>query len=123
MPPPDSHRHLTEDQIETIRLWLEQGAPYETHWAFVAPEKAVVPEIQSSETAINPIDHFIRQRLEEENLKPSPEADRHTLVRRLYLDLIGIPPTPEQADAFVNSTDPKAYDKLVDELLASPPLR
>lgn len=120
MPPPDSHRHLTEDQIETIRLWLEQGAPYETHWAFVAPEKAVVPEIQSSETAINPIDHFIRQRLEEENLKPSPEADRHTLVRRLYLDLIGIPPTPEQADAFVNSTDPKAYDKLVDELLASP---
>jgi hypothetical protein len=99
---------------------LEQGAPYETHWAFVAPEKADVPKIQNPETTINPIDHFIRRRLEEEKLKPSPEADRHTLVRRLYLDLIGIPPTPEQADAFVKKTDPKAYDKLVDELLASP---
>ena len=120
MPPPDSHRHLTEGQIETIRLWLEQGAPYETHWAFVAPEKADVPKIQNPETTINPIDHFIRRRLEEENLKPSPEADRHTLVRRLYLDLIGIPPTPEQAETFIKNTDAKAYDKLVEELLTSP---
>ncbi len=120
MPPPDSHRHLSPEQKALLKQWVAEGAPYEEHWAFVSPSQSDLPTPNFSNWIRNPIDSFILDRLESENLKPSPEADRHTLVRRLYLDLIGLPPTPEQADAFVNSSDPEVYQKLVDNLLSSP---
>jgi len=120
MPPPDSHRELTSEEKALLEQWVEEGAPFEWHWAFVPPVRPEVPAAKNAGWVRNPIDAFVLNRLEEENLKPSPEADRYTLVRRLYLDLIGLPPTPEQADAFVHDNDPDAYDKLVDELLQSP---
>jgi len=120
MPPPDSHRRLTEHQKLLLEQWIEEGAPFERHWAFVPPVRDELPATQTSDWARNPIDQFVLSRLEEENLKPSSESDRYTLVRRLYLDLIGLPPTPEQADAFVNDASPEAYERLVDELLESP---
>ncbi|MEM9281261.1 MAG: DUF1549 domain-containing protein, partial [Verrucomicrobiota bacterium] len=121
MPPPESHRHLKPEEIDLIKEWVEQGAEYETHWAFLAPTKSDLPEITSNRDWIrNPIDQFILSRLQAEQLKPSPEADPHTLVRRLYLDLIGLPPTPEEAQAFVQSPTLEAYSELVEHLLASP---
>ena len=114
MPPPESKKSLTDGQIETLNRWIAEGANYEEHWAFVPPEKAAVPD------GVHPVDFFVRQKLSEQNLKPSPEADRSTLVRRLYLDLIGLPPTPEETDWFVNDASSNAYANLVERLLKSP---
>ena len=119
MPPPDSGESLTGEQKDQLRRWIIQGAKYEQHWAFVPPKRPAVPTVSDSNWARNDIDRFILARLEAERLSPSKEADRYTLARRLYLDLIGLPPTPEQADAFVNSDSPNAYDELVDQLLKS----
>jgi hypothetical protein len=119
MPPPDSGEKLTDDQREQFRRWIHEGAKYEQHWAFVPPQRHAVPAVSNSSWVRNDIDRFVLARLEAEQLSPSEEADRYTLVRRLYLDLIGLPPTPEQADAFVNDADPMAYDNLVDQLLKS----
>jgi hypothetical protein len=120
MPPPDSNRSLTPEQIDTLRRWIEAGAEYEPHWSFVPPMRPNPPAVKNDSWVRNEIDRFVLARLESEDLQPSPEADAYTLVRRVYLDLIGLPPTPEQADAFVNTSDPLAYDRLVDELLQSP---
>ncbi|MBI1247004.1 DUF1553 domain-containing protein [bacterium] len=120
MPPPHTNDSLTKEQKELFQRWIKTGAPYAKHWAFVRPEKPELPEVSDSKWAASPIDRFILARLDEAGLQPSPEADRYTLVRRVYLDLIGLPPTPEEADAFVNDQDPQAYEKLVDRLLASP---
>lgn len=120
MPPPDSHRSLEPGQIEILRQWLAQGSPYERHWAFDPPEKAPIPETGNSDWAKNEIDHFILARLEERSLAPSQEADPHTLIRRVYLDLIGLPPTLAEADSFVADTEPGAYERMVDRLLDSP---
>jgi mono/diheme cytochrome c family protein len=117
---------LSADQIETIRNWIDQGtatssaAPTKKHWAFIAPVRPQVPKVQQVNWVSNPIDAFILERLETEKLAPSPEADRTTLLRRLSLDLVGLPPTPEEIDAFINDRSPKAYEKQVDRLLASP---
>lgn len=119
MPPPESHRTLEPDEVALLRQWIDEGAPYESHWAFDPPTRPQVPTFGGDEWTINPIDHFILHRLQEEKLAPSPEADRYTLVRRVYLDLIGLPPTPEQADVFVKNNDPRAYETLVDKLLKS----
>jgi acetyl esterase/lipase len=125
MPPPDSKKTLTAAQIETLRRWVAEGGRYEQHWAFVPPKRPALPDVQKSAAAAwqhwpqNPIDNFILDRLLREGLHPSAEADRYTLVRRLYLDLIGLPPTPEEADAFVNDGDVRAYEQLVDRLLQS----
>jgi hypothetical protein len=119
MPPPDSGESLTEEQRQQFRRWVESGAEYERHWAFVSPRRPPLPKIEGSAWPRNEIDRFILARLEAEDLKPSPEADRYTLVRRLYLDLVGLPPTPEEADAFVQNDDPAAFEKLVDRLLKS----
>ncbi len=120
MPPADSGLELNDREIETLKQWIQQGAKYEQHWAFVKPIRPKLPHVKKSNWSRNPIDDFILSKLEEHGLAPSPEADRYTLVRRVYLDLVGLPPTIEEADAFVNSTDPQAYGKLVDQLLASP---
>ena len=115
MPPGFVHKPLTDAQKRTIRQWISEGAKYEGHWAYQPVERPLVPG-----PSANPIDAFILERLEKEGLKPSPEADRRTLIRRLSFDLTGIPPTPEEVDAFVRDDSPRAYDKLVDRLLDSP---
>ena len=122
MPPADSHKSLTAAQKETIRRWIEQGAQYQKHWSFEPP---VRPEIPVSSglpkgNAGNAIDAFIRARLSKEGLAPSPEADRATLLRRLSLDLTGLPPTVEEMNAFLADRSSDAYEKQVGRLLASP---
>jgi hypothetical protein len=119
MPPPAAKFTLTAEQKEILRKWIDQGAKYEAHWAFVAPTKPALPTVKRTEWPRNDLDRFILANLEAEGLSPSPEADRYTYVRRVYLDLIGLPPSPEEADAFVNDQSPDAYEKLVDGLLKS----
>jgi mono/diheme cytochrome c family protein len=120
---------LKPGQIEIIKRWIDEGAEWpdaasvaakaQKHWAFVAPVRPALPELKNRAWAKNAIDSFILARLEKEKLTPSPEADRVTLLRRLSLDLIGLPPTPEEVDAFLKDTSPKAYEKQVERLLAS----
>lgn len=119
MPPPSTKHPLTDAQKEVLKAWIAAGAEYRPHWAFIPPAKPAPPS-PDGESSTNPIDAFIRARLAEHGLQPSPRADRLTLVRRLYLDLIGLPPTPEEADAFVSDESPGACEALVDRLLASP---
>jgi len=120
MPPAKSGKKLTERQIELIRQWIAQGAAWSEHWAFVAPVRPVLPAVAEPKWVRNPIDAFVLARLERERLKPSPEADRTTLLRRLSLDLIGLPPGPAEVDAFRADQSPHAYEKQVDRLLKSP---
>lgn len=119
MPPKEGGKPLTADQIALLRKWVAQGATYEPHWAFTSPSKPSLPQVENESWPKNLIDNFVLAKLEKHNLKPSPEADRYTLARRVYLDLIGLPPTPEQADAFAQDPSADAYEKLVDELLSS----
>ena len=119
MPPPDSGKSLTKRETQLLTDWIQSGAKYERHWSFVAPLQGQLPAVQNESWKRNGIDPYILSMLEKNGLAPSPEADRYTLARRVYLDLIGLPPTPTQADEFVNSNDPRAYEKLVDKLLAS----
>jgi hypothetical protein len=121
MPPPDSHRSLTEKQKNLIKLWVEQGAEYETHWAFVAPPKEIkVPETKDKSWAKTPIDHFVLARLEKEKLQPSPEAAPERWLRRATYNLTGLPPTQPEINAFLADNSPQAYETVVDRLLASP---
>ncbi len=120
MPPPKTGKKLTARQKAILDKWIEQDAPYDQHWAFKKPQSAPLPEVKKADWSRGAIDRFVLARLEAAGLAPSPEADKYTLVRRLYLDLIGLPPTPEEADAFVNDASPDAYEKLVDRLIASP---
>lgn len=120
MPPASTHTVLTDAQKNLLKQWIAEGAKYETHWAFVAPRQAPLPPVRQAEWVKNPIDRFVLAKLEAQGLHPSAEADRYTLARRVYLDLIGLPPTLQEADAFVNDASPDAYEKLVDRLLASP---
>ncbi len=121
MPPPKSEKKLTPEQIAKLRAWVEQGAKYEPHWAFIAPRPPAVPASKGAASATrNPIDAFIRDRIEREGLAPSPEADRTTLLRRVSYDLTGLPPTLAEIDTFLADTSPDAYERLVDRLLASP---
>jgi hypothetical protein len=117
MPPPATGRHLTASQRETLRRWIEEGAEYELHWAYLPPQTVELPEVAGSE---RPIDRFIRARLAAENIAPFPPADRRTLIRRVTLDLIGLPPTPLEVDAFIHDPRPDAYERVVERLLASP---
>ena len=118
MPPPKTGKSLTPQQVALIRLWIEQGAKYEKHWSLIPAKRPAVPTPKGS-TPRNAIDAFVRARLDLKGLKPSPEADRRTLARRLSFDLLGLPPAPEVVDAFVNDRSSLAYEKLVDRLLAS----
>lgn len=114
MPPPDSHKQLTPDQRRILKLWIEQGAEYQLHWSYEKPVKAVIPADQ------HPVDWLVQQRLQEPGLQPSAEADRRTLIRRLYFDLLGLPPSPEEVHSFVNDTSPQAYEQLVNRVLQNP---
>ncbi|MFM7739432.1 MAG: DUF1549 domain-containing protein, partial [Planctomycetota bacterium] len=117
MPPPESHKSLTPAQIELLETWIRQGAPYEGHWAFtpLKPQTAA-PESTTSQV----IDRFVKDELQRQKLSGSAPADRVTLLRRLYFDLLGLPPSPAEAEAFLSDNSPGAYERLVDQLLASP---
>jgi hypothetical protein len=120
MPPASSGHKLTEKQIETIRRWIDDGARWSEHWAFVPPKRPEIPKVANAAWVRNPIDSFIIARLEKEGLKPQPEANKTTLLRRVYLDLTGLPPSPADVDAFLADKSVGAYEKVVDKLLASP---
>ena len=120
MPPPHTKVKLTEDEKRILTAWITAGADYRPHWAFVKPERPALPEAANDGWARNGIDRFVRSRLLEEGLAPSPEADRATLCRRVHLDLVGLPPTPAELAAFLADEAPDAYERLVDRLLASP---
>jgi mono/diheme cytochrome c family protein len=120
MPPVASGHKLTPQQIETIKRWIDDGANWTEHWAFVAPKRPELPSVKDTTWVRNGIDNFILARLEKEKLKPSPVADKTTLLRRVTLDLTGLPPTPKEVDDFLADKAPNAYEKLVDRLLASP---
>jgi hypothetical protein len=120
MPPPNSNRRLSDEQKKLLDRWIKEGGTYAPHWAFAAPVRPEPPEPKHAAWAKNAIDRFVLATLEAAGIKPSPEADRATLIRRLHADLVGLPPTPEEVDAFVADADPEAYEKLVDRLLASP---
>jgi Protein of unknown function (DUF1553)/Protein of unknown function (DUF1549)/Planctomycete cytochrome C len=118
MPPPYAHKELTAKQKEAIRRWVEQGAKYEVHWSYLPVKRPAIPHIDASAVQ-NPIDALVQARLAQEGLKPSPEADRRTLIRRVTLDLTGLAPTSAEIASFVADNSPDAYQKLVDRLLSS----
>ena len=119
MPPPDSGHALTDRQIDLLRRWIDEGAKWDKHWAYVPPTRPALPAVSETAWVRNPIDQFILARLEHEGLKPSPEADKETLLRRLSYDLTGLPPTPAEVNAFLSDASPDAYEKQVDRLLQS----
>jgi hypothetical protein len=118
MPPPEAGDRLSSTQVDLLRRWIAAGATYEPHWAYVPPTRPAAPAVRHAAWPRNDIDRFILARLEAEGLVPQPEADRATLARRLALDLTGLPPTPEEVDAFVADADADAVEKLVDRLLS-----
>lgn len=120
MPPADSGPALTAEEIQVLTQWIEAGANYETHWAFVAPIRPAVPELSDDQWSRSNADRFVLRRLREHNLQPSAEADAWTLVRRVSLDLTGLPPTQEMADRFAADPSDAAYEQVVNELLQSP---
>jgi mono/diheme cytochrome c family protein len=121
MPPKTSGKKpITASEAELIRRWIAQGAQYQPFWSFIPPKRPALPDVANKAWARNPIDRFILARLEREGLHPSPEADKRILIRRVTLDLTGLPPTPTEVEAFVADTSPDAYEKVVDRLLASP---
>ncbi len=120
MPPAGTGKRLTAAEIETLRRWIAAGAPYAKHWAYVKPAPQPPPVVRDTVWPRNPIDHFVLARLEREGLFPSETADRATLLRRVSLDLLGLPPMPEEAAAFMSDARPDAYEQLVDRLLARP---
>ena len=119
MPPVDSGKSLSITQIDVLRRWIDQGAKWETHWAYSTPQRREPPKVSASSWPQNAIDNFILSRLEREGLKPSPPADKTTLLRRVSLDLTGLPPSPADVEAFLKDDSPDAYGKLVDRLLGS----
>ena len=118
MPPAKSNKSLSAKQVASIKQWIEEGAEYKGHWAYIAPVRAAEPAVNVN--IKHPIDKFILAKLKEQNLKPANEADKITLCRRVYFDLLGLPPTPAQVDQFAHDPSPDAYEKLVDTLLANP---
>ncbi|MBL8848352.1 MAG: PSD1 domain-containing protein [Planctomycetaceae bacterium] len=118
--PPADHPPLSPAQIDVLRRWIAAGAEYEPHWAFITPVRPNVPEVRSPEWVRNPIDAFVLAEIEQRGLAPATEADRRTLIRRLSLDLTGLPPMPADVERFVADASPDAYEQLVERLLASP---
>jgi mono/diheme cytochrome c family protein len=120
MPPPDSKKdRLSAAQVEVLRRWIDQGAKFDIHWAYVKPTRPTLPAPKNKAWVRNPVDAFVAAGQEARGFTAAPEADRVTLIRRLSFDLIGLPPTPQEVDTFVNDRSPEAYEKLVDRLLGS----
>ncbi len=119
MPPPKSNRRLSPEQKQLLERWIAEGAEYSTHWAFETPTRPAEPAVQRGDWVRTPIDRFVLAMLEAEGLAPAAEADRATLIKRLSIDLTGLPPTIAEVDGFVADSDPQAYEKLVERLLAS----
>jgi hypothetical protein len=116
MPPPSSNLKLTQHEIDLIAKWIKQGAKYKPHWAFIAPQKPKLPEADE-DWVKNEIDHFVYAKMDEKGLKPSEEADKERLLKRVSFDLIGLPPSIEMQERFIKDNSPNAYEKIVDELL------
>jgi len=120
MPPPSANHKLSLYEIAVLKKWIEQGAVYSDHWAWAKPVKAPTPPLKNAAWAKNAIDQFVLARLEQEGLQPSAPADKPALLRRVSIDLTGLPPTPQETDAFLADTSPNAYEKAIDRLMASP---
>ena len=120
MPPGDSGKQLSTEEIDIIRRWIEQGGEYQKHWSYVKPERPDLPAVSDATWLRNGIDSFILARLDQEGLTPSEETDKRTLIRRVYLDLIGLPPTASEVKAFLKDSKPGAYERVVDDLLTRP---
>ena len=120
MPPRKAGQRLSPAEVDVLQRWIAQGAPYAQHWALVPPEALPLPKVESTAWPRNGIDFWILDRLEQEGLKPSPEADRYTLLRRVSLDLRGLPPTPREVERFIQDTAPDAYERAVDRCLDDP---
>jgi hypothetical protein len=119
MPPRDNHKPLKPEEIQLLKQWIKDGAHYEPHWSLVEPTRPAVPKFDKPWSE-NPIDSFVQARLQKEGLDPETEADPRTLIRRVTLDLTGLPPTPAEVDAFVKDPSKKHYENIVDELLSRP---
>lgn len=120
MPPPHTNKKLSQKQISILKQWIADGAKYETHWAFLPPKEHDLPAVNDAAWNDHAIDRFVLKRLQRQKLQPNKPADKRTLIRRVTLDLTGLPPTVEDVRAFANDTSPDAYEKLVDRLLKSP---
>src|SRR5688500_10450242 len=120
MPPPSTHKTLTDAQKQTVRLWIEQGARWGQHWAFVAPSRPSLPAVRDRKWSRTSIDRFVLAKIEAAGLTPNPEAERRALIRRVSLDLTGLPPRAEDVDAFLADKSSDAYEKVVARLLSSP---
>jgi mono/diheme cytochrome c family protein len=120
MPPADANASLTKEQIDLLTRWVGEGAKYSLHWSFEKPALSAVPRVSHASWTAGPVDRFVLAKLHEAGLKPSPAADRHALIRRLSLDLRGLPPSPHEVDTFVRDKSPAAYARLVDRFLADP---
>src|SRR5205807_633643 len=120
MPPQSTNKKLTKVQKDLLTRWIAEGAEYQTHWSFLRPERAPLPEVKNKGWVRNPIDQFLLAKMEARGLAPAAEADRRTLARRLSLDLTGLPPEPADVEAFVSDTAADAYERYVDRLLRSP---
>ena len=119
MPPIDSGKELSKEEIELLRLWIEQGAKYEAHWSFTPPQRPTPPTIESAPAVVHEIDQFVRARLLTEGLKPAPVAAQAELIRRVTLDLTGLPPTPQEVEAYLNDQSADAWETVIDRLLQS----
>ncbi len=119
MPPPSANLSLTQTEIAILKKWIQQGATYKKHWSFIAPVRPTVPKVDADIEPVNPIDNFIFAKLEEKGLEPSATADKETLLKRVSMDITGLPPSVELQDKFLNDASPDAYEKIVDELLKS----
>ena len=120
MPEPECHLTLSAEEKAILVKWVEQGAKYKKHWSFIEPQKVALPQVQNMAWIKNPIDNFILKKLESESVKPQVEAEKTTLLRRVYMDLIGLPPTPQEVDNFVADKSVDAYEKVVNKLLKNP---
>lgn len=120
MPPPSTHKQLTEAQKGLLKQWVAAGAEYQPNWSFIPPQRPPLPNVKNTAWVRNPIDAYVLAKLEELGLQPAAEADRRTLARRASLDLTGLPPSPQDVEAFVADPAPDAYDKLIEKLLHSP---
>lgn len=119
MPPPETHKRVTPEEVELLRKWIAAGADYQQHWSLVPPKRPDVPTVNQTDWPRGPVDRFVLRRIEREGLSPKPEAKRQRLLRRVTLDLTGLPPTLAEMQAFEADASPGAYERLVDRLLAS----